>query len=66
MAVLRWMVAYDDTTNTTFPLEAVQRGDLDMLRADTFNCTTGIYGGGPILPEYIAENIYDVLDRQNE
>ncbi|MEM1515227.1 MAG: hypothetical protein QXH24_04165 [Candidatus Bathyarchaeia archaeon] len=63
-AVLRWMIDHEDIVNTTYPLELVKSGALDTLYADSHNCVTGIYGGGPIMPDVIADNIYAVLDKE--
>lgn len=66
VAALRWMIDHEETINTTFPLDMVESGAMDTLWADAHDCTTGIYSGGPITPDSIAENIYTILDREGK
>ena len=58
IAVLRWMIDHEETINTTYPLDLVKSGVLDTLYADAHNTTTGIYAGGPIMPDVIACLLY--------
>ncbi|MDR0286555.1 MAG: hypothetical protein LBI03_02435 [Clostridiales bacterium] len=66
-AVIRWMV--DHTKDRWMPhnmpdtYEPYSKGLFDGTFPDTFNCTTGNYGGMVIMPDTIAENIYGVLER---
>ncbi len=65
-AAIRWIS--DHTRNDWRPhnlpetLEAYKRGAFDGCYPDTFNSTTGNYGGMLIPPDAIARNILAVLD----
>jgi hypothetical protein len=64
VAVLRWMIDHNDILNYNYPLNLLRSGALDTLYADSHNSVTGVYGGGPIMPDVIAENIYAVFDEE--
>jgi len=64
IAALRWMIDHEDTVNTTLPLDRVKSGNWDALFHDAHHTITGTYGGGPIMPDVIALNIYSALDRE--
>lgn len=64
IAVLRWMIDHENTVNTALSLDRVKSGDWDALFHDAHHTTTGTYGGGPIMPDVIAVNIFNVLDRE--
>ncbi len=66
IAVLRWMIDHEDIANTALPLDRVKSGEWDTLFHDAHHTATGIYGGGPIMPDVIALNIYAVLDREKQ
>lgn len=64
VAALRWMIDHEQMEDTTFPEELVASGVLDTTFADAHNTLTGIYGGGPIMPDIIAINLQEVLARE--
>lgn len=69
-AAIRWMNV--NTDNNWFPhnlpetYERYERGEYDYCFPDTHNSTTGNYGGMMIMPSRIADNIYNILDKQSE
>ena len=63
-AALRWMIDHENVQGTTFPRDLVESGALDMLFADAHDTTTGVYSGGPLMPDPIAVNLQDLLDRK--
>jgi len=69
-ATIQWMNIHTDQNwfphNLPESYEAYQRGDFDYAFADTHNSVTGNYGGMMILPGPIAENIYFILDHENQ
>ena len=55
-----WMYRYE------LPREKVEAGQWDTCFCDTFDPVWGTYGGAPIMPELIAENIVWILRRHGE
>jgi hypothetical protein len=68
IAALRWMIDHREGNwlphNLPWTHELYQKGLLDDCLADTHNSTTGNYGGMGILPDVIALNLIEILDRQ--
>ena len=67
-AVQRWMIQHDDPQwmfNCEYP-ERAGKGDWDTLFTDTFDPVANTYGGGPIGPELIAQNVIIVLNHQKK
>ncbi|NPV78704.1 MAG: hypothetical protein HPY52_00290 [Firmicutes bacterium] len=65
-AVLRWMIDHEDAEwmyRSEFPAELLSNGTWDTLFCDTFDPVNNTYGGGPIMPEVIADNILLILQR---
>lgn len=65
-AVLRWMIDSRDSSwlsHAEYPLEVIKDGKWDMLFSDTFDPVNNTYGGGPIMPELIADNIIILLKK---
>lgn len=63
-AVLRWMVDHEDPAwlyAAEFSQELIKDGAWDTLFADTFDPIYNLYGGGPIPPNGIGENILITL-----
>ncbi|MHB9033813.1 MAG: hypothetical protein ACYC6L_12295 [Anaerolineae bacterium] len=59
-AVLRWVVDHTDPEwmfRSEFPEEWTANGLFDMEWTDTFDPVKGSYGGGPINPSGISENV---------
>ncbi|MHB1357838.1 MAG: hypothetical protein ACYCZF_17855 [Anaerolineae bacterium] len=64
-AVLRWMVDHEDPAwlhAAEFRQEWIKEGAWDTLFADTFDPVHALYGGGPITPNIIGENILITLE----
>lgn len=72
VAALRWMADHNDVTQKVdytqlVPVrlvDQVKRGLLDMCYYDGYDVVTGIYGGGPWEPDWIAINLAAVLERE--
>jgi hypothetical protein len=65
-AALRWMIDHTDPEwmfRSEFPPEWTADGTFDMEYADAFHTVNGSYGGGPILPSLIADNVLAVIER---
>jgi hypothetical protein len=66
-AVFRWMVDHKDNTwrphNLPLTYEPYLKGVYDYCFADTHNSIHGNYGGGLIMPDQVADNIYFLLDQ---
>jgi hypothetical protein len=63
-AVLRWMVDHTDPAwlfSAEFAPDLIKDGAWDTLFADTFDPVFSLYGGGPITPNVIGENILLLL-----
>lgn len=64
-AAMRWMLDHREENwlphNMPWTLESYRKGLFDDCFPDTFNTTTGNYGGMVIMPDAIAANIYGVL-----
>jgi hypothetical protein len=69
IAALRWMIDHRAGNwlphNLPWTYELYQQGLLDDCFADTHNSTTGHYGGMGILPDVIALNLIEILDRRH-
>ncbi len=68
-AALRWMIDHEDASwmyRYELPREKVEAGQWDTCFCDTFDPVWGTYGGAPIMPELIAENIVWILRRHGE
>jgi hypothetical protein len=68
-AVLRWMIDSKDPewlTHSEYPLEFIKDGKWDTLFADTFDPVNNTYGGGPIMPELIADNVIILLKKNRD
>ena len=67
VAALRWMIDHREGNwrphNLPWTAEIYEQGLLDDCFADTHNSTTGNYGGMGILPDVIAVNLLDILNR---
>ncbi|MCE5258050.1 MAG: hypothetical protein LLG44_03205, partial [Chloroflexi bacterium] len=64
-AVQRWMVDHKDPAwlfSAEFSQDLISGGAWDTLFADTFDPVHNCYGGGPIMPELIGENVRIVLE----
>lgn len=65
-AAARWMVDHRKENwmphNKPETYAMYMRGNFDGCFPDTFNCTTGNYGGMVITPDAIASNVYHILD----
>jgi hypothetical protein len=64
IAVLRWMIYHKNTVNTALSVDRVKSGDWDALFHDAHHTTMGTCGGGPIMPDVIAVNIFNMLGRE--
>ena len=65
-AVLRWMIDHDDPewmSRSEFPEGETGEGGWDAMFSDTFDPVAGTYGGAPIMPHEIAQNILISLRR---
>ena len=67
-AAIRWMNVHTEDNrrphNIPETYERYTQGPFDYCFSDTFNSTTGNYGGMFIPPSAIADNIYYLLDRE--
>lgn len=70
VAAIRWMTVHTEGSWRPHNLPATyagyQNGDYDYTYPDTYNSTTGNYGGMFIMPDPIAINIYAILDKQSK
>ncbi len=69
-AAIRWMIVHADKTwfphNLPETYERYENGEYDYCFPDTHNSTSGNYGGMMIMPAPIADNIYNILDKENK
>ncbi len=66
-AAIRWMVDHKDPAwvfASEYAPGLVEDGAWDTLYPDTFDPVHGTYGGGPISPEAIANNVLILLKRR--
>jgi hypothetical protein len=70
VAVLRWMIDHGDEQSLEkisflfVPLEQFRTGTMDAMYHDSHDCTAGTYRGGPLMPDVIAVNLLNVLERE--
>lgn len=65
-AVLRWTIDSEDPDRMArfdFTEEGLKDGSRDLVYADYFDPVNNIYGGGPIMPEFIADNIVSIVEK---
>jgi hypothetical protein len=63
-AVLRWMIDHEDPewmSRSEFSVGDTGEGGWDTMFADTFDPVAGTYGGAPIMPQEVAQNILIAL-----
>lgn len=69
-AAIRWMNDHRDDNwrphNLPDTYEAYKQGAFDHCFPDTFNSTTGNYGGMMIMPDAVAWNIHALLEYENK
>ncbi len=59
-AVLRWMIDHKDPDwmfRSEFPSQDTEKGEWDTCFSDTFDPVSGTYGGAPIMPTVVGDNI---------
>jgi len=72
IAALRWMIDHSDERSQEkisflfVPLAEYRSGAMDGMYHDSHECATGTYRGGPLMPDLIAVNLLDVLEREND
>lgn len=68
-AAIRWLNIHTDKNwfphNLPETYERYEKGEYDYCFPDTYNSTSGNYGGMMIMPSRIADNIYDILDQEH-
>ncbi len=70
VAALRWMIDHADERSMEkisflfVPLEEFCTGAMDGMYHDSHDCTNGTYRGGPIMPDIIAVNLLNLLERE--
>ena len=69
-AAIRWINVHTDDNwrphNIPTTFESYQNGNFDYCYPDTYNSTTGNYGGMFILPDPIVMNIYAIIDQEKQ
>jgi hypothetical protein len=64
VAAMRWMIDHNETGYSTFASTDIESGQMDTGFHDAHDILTGMYRGGPLMPDAIAENIYAIIDRE--
>jgi hypothetical protein len=65
-AVLRWMIDHSDPewmSRSEFSEGDTGEGGWDTMFADTFDPVAGTYGGAPIMPQEVAQNLLIAMGR---
>ena len=71
VAALRWIIDHTDERSLEkisflfVPLVEFRDGGMDGMYHDGHDCTAGTYRGGPLMPDLIAVNLLNILERQN-